>query len=91
MIGNYTVSGTVSSLAVDPSYWHYGLPLFISAEHPNARSKLNQLMIAQDTGSAIKGPLRGDVFWGNGDYAAEMAGKMKSSGVTWVLLPKAGQ
>lgn len=77
------------SIAVDPEYWHYGLPLYVSAEHPNGHQTLNQLMITQDTGSAIKGPLRGDVFWGNGDYAAQMAGKMKSPGVTWVLLPKA--
>lgn len=89
-IGAHGVALTANhSIAVDPNYWHYGLPLYISAEHPNTQSTLNQLMIAQDTGSAIKGPLRGDVFWGNGDYAAEMAGKMKSSGVTWVLLPKA--
>lgn len=76
------------SIAVDPDYWHYGLPLYISAEHPTDNGSFHQLMIAQDTGSAIKGPLRGDVFWGNGPYATEMAGKMKSKGVTWVLLPK---
>ena len=78
------------SIAVDPAYWHYGLPLYISAEHPSEGAQLNKLLITQDTGSAIKGPLRGDVFWGSGDYAAEVAGKMKSSGVTWVLLPKKG-
>ena len=78
------------SIAVDPAFWHYGLPLYVSAEHPSNEHTLNQLLITQDTGSAIKGPLRGDVFWGNGDYAADMAGKMKSSGVTWVLLPKKG-
>ena len=76
------------SLAVDPDYWHYGLPLYISVEHPNNEQPLNQLLITQDTGSAIKGPLRGDVFWGSGTNAADTAGKMKSSGVTWVLLPK---
>ncbi|HEY7772706.1 MAG TPA: MltA domain-containing protein [Marinagarivorans sp.] len=76
------------SIAVDPAYWHYGLPLYISAENPINASPLNKLLVTQDTGSAIKGPLRGDVFWGSGAYAADMAGKMKSQGVTWVLLPK---
>lgn len=88
-IGAHGVPLTANhSIAVDPNYWHYGLPLYISAEHPGTSNTLNQLMITQDTGSAIKGPLRGDVFWGSGDYATEMAGKMKSSGVIWVLLPK---
>jgi membrane-bound lytic murein transglycosylase A len=46
------------------------------------------LMIAQDTGTAIKGPARGDVYWGWGDAAASAAGQMKSPGAMVVLLPR---
>ena len=45
-------------------------------------------MIAQDTGGAIKGPVRGDVFWGEGTRAAQIAGRMKNKGRYWLLLPK---
>lgn len=85
------------SVAIDPSVWSYGLPLYLSVTHPGFSNKvganetnslLARLVIAQDTGSAIKGALRGDFFWGNGEYAAAMAGKMKSKGAMWVLLPK---
>ena len=47
-----------------------------------------RLVIAQDTGGAIKGPIRGDVFWGAGDVAGEIAGRMKSEGGYVLLLPK---
>jgi membrane-bound lytic murein transglycosylase A len=46
-------------------------------------------MIAQDTGGAIKGAVRGDFFWGAGDGAGELAGRMKQQGRMWVLLPVA--
>jgi len=46
------------------------------------------LMIAQDTGSAIKGPIRGDFFWGYGKDALAEAGRMKSLGQYYILLPK---
>ena len=45
-------------------------------------------MIAQDTGEAIKGPVRGDFFWGHGKEALRFAGNMKSRGVYFLLLPK---
>ena len=47
-----------------------------------------RLLIAQDTGGAIRGPVRGDVFWGAGPEAEAVAGKMKHPGRLWVLLPK---
>jgi membrane-bound lytic murein transglycosylase A len=47
----------------------------------------NHLMMAQDTGGAIRGPVRGDVFWGHGTDAYERAGSMKSGGRYWILLP----
>lgn len=51
--------------------------------------RLARLMVAQDTGGAIRGPVRGDVFWGHGIYAEHIAGKMAQTGRMWVLLPKA--
>jgi membrane-bound lytic murein transglycosylase A len=44
-------------------------------------------MVAQDTGGAIRGIVRGDVFWGSGEAAAERAGRMRSVGRLWLLLP----
>ena len=49
---------------------------------------LQRLMIAQDTGGAIKGKVRGDVFWGAGPKATYIAGKMQNKGQYWLLIPK---
>lgn len=77
------------SLAVDRSLISYGLPLWVDIAPPKAGTPpLKRMMIAQDTGGAIRGPVRGDVFWGAGDYAENMAGVMKSSGRYWALLPR---
>lgn len=77
------------SLAVDPRFVPYGAPVYISAENPLDNKKtIQRLMIAQDTGGAIRGPVRGDMFWGSGVQAEEIAGKMKSRGSAWVMLPK---
>lgn len=52
------------SLAVDPSFVPYGVPVWLDAEDPLSRSaRVRRLMVAQDTGGAIRGPVRGDVFW----------------------------
>ncbi len=77
------------SLAVDRSLISYGLPLWADIEAPieGARS-IQRLLVAQDTGGAIRGPVRGDVFWGYGDRAETLAGPMKSKGRYWILLPK---
>ena len=79
------------SLAVDRSLWSYGTPVWIDTVRPETGGTglkpFRQLMIAQDTGSAIKGAVRGDVFWGSGDDAAGVAGHMKSPGRMIVLLP----
>lgn len=76
------------SLAVDRSLLSYGLPLWVDIEKPDAQSEdIRRMMIAQDTGGAIRGPVRGDVFWGFGPEAEAMAGVMKSKGRYWVLLP----
>ncbi len=77
------------SLAVDRSLISYGMPVWLDTEPPKeGTDPLQRLMIAQDTGGAIRGPVRGDVFWGYGDHAQVMAGHMKSKGRYWVLLPK---
>ncbi|MCP4394239.1 MAG: murein transglycosylase [Alphaproteobacteria bacterium] len=74
------------SMAVDPRYIPLGMPLWLNTKAPDGKP-LQRLMIAQDTGSAIKGPIRGDFFWGSGEDALSIAGSMKSKGNYYVLLP----
>lgn len=77
------------SLAVDRTLISYGLPLWVDLQSPKEGAEnMTRLMIAQDTGGAIRGPVRGDFFWGFGKHAEDMAGKMKSKGRYWALLPK---
>lgn len=89
-IGNQGVTLTPGrSMAVDPIYITYGTPLWLDIEHPEPGvRRIRRLVIAQDRGGAIKGPIRGDFFWGTGPEAGEFAGKMKSKGTYYVLLPK---
>lgn len=76
------------SLAVDPRFVPLGAPVWVETTDPKGRP-LRRLMMAQDTGAAIKGPVRGDVFWGAGEAAFDQAGRMKSPGRLALLLPKA--
>ncbi|MDP5009466.1 MAG: MltA domain-containing protein, partial [Glaciimonas sp.] len=76
------------SIAVDAQFVPLGVPVFLSTTRPNSSKNLQQLMVAQDTGGAIKGAVRADFFWGFGDEAGEQAGRMKQRGMMWVLLPK---
>ncbi len=75
-------------VAVDPKFIPLGAPLFLSSTEPNSTKPLKRLMMAQDTGGAIKGGVRADFFWGAGNEAGAKAGAMKQSGKIWVLLPK---
>jgi membrane-bound lytic murein transglycosylase A len=75
------------SIAVDARYIPLGAPVFLATTMPNSRQPLNRLMIAQDTGGAIRGAVRADFFWGFGEEAAALAGRMRQSGKMWVLLP----
>ncbi len=75
------------SLAVDPRSVPLGAPVFLATTRPNSKEALHRLMLAQDTGGAIKGAVRADFFWGFGKEAGEQAGRMKQSGRLWVLLP----
>ncbi|MCK5826291.1 MAG: murein transglycosylase A [Desulfuromusa sp.] len=76
------------SLAVDPRTIPLGAPVFLSTNFPGTDFPLQQLMVAQDTGGAIKGRVRADFFWGMGNDAGKIAGKMKQDGRLWILLPK---
>jgi len=77
------------SLAVDRSFVAYGVPMWLDAEDPlQSSQRIRRLLVAQDTGGAIRGPVRGDVFWGHGAEAEKRAGLMKSQGRYWLLLPK---
>lgn len=76
------------SLAIDPRYIPLGAPVFLSTTYPNSSKPLQRLMLAQDTGGAIKGAVRADFFWGAGLEAGRQAGAMKQRGRMWVLLPK---
>ncbi len=77
------------SLAIDHTYYPYGLPFWLDAPHPTVpNQRLQRVMIGQDTGGAIRGPVRGDVFWGYGADAERNAGPMKSEGTLVVMLPK---
>ena len=78
------------SIAVDRSLWSYGLPFWIEAELPWADAAprpFRRLMIAQDTGSAIVGPARADIFFGGGEAAGARAGAIRHPGEFAVLLP----
>lgn len=81
------------SLAIDRSAWMLGTPVWLDTQVPSGEegsmSAFRQLLIAQDTGSAITGLARGDVYWGAGEEAARIAGPMKSPGRMTVLLPHA--
>jgi len=75
------------SIAVDPRSISLGAPVFLATTRPNTNVAMNRLVMAQDTGGAIKGAVRADFFWGFGKDAGEQAGRMKQSGRLWILLP----
>ncbi|MBL6957419.1 MAG: murein transglycosylase A [Rhodospirillales bacterium] len=78
------------SLAVDRRHVPLGLPVWLDTTDPlRPKRPLRRLLIAQDTGGAIKGPVRGDFFWGYGAEAERNAGSMKQLGRYYLLLPKA--
>ena len=75
------------SIAIDPRSVPLGAPVFLATTRPNSSQVMNRLVMAQDTGGAIKGAVRADFFWGFGKEAGELAGRMKQSGKMWVLFP----
>lgn len=76
------------SLAVDPQVVPLGAPVFLATTQPSSDVPLRRLVMAQDTGGAIRGTNRGDLFWGTGPVAGESAGRMKQQGRMWLLWPK---
>lgn len=77
-----------ASVAVDSRHIPLGSPLFLATTWPNDSRPLQRFVQAQDTGGAIRGPLRVDYFWGFGAEAGQLAGRMKQSGQLWLLWPK---
>jgi len=75
------------SIAVDPRNIPLGAPVFLATTHPGGEQPLRRLVLAQDTGGAIKGAVRADFFWGFGAEAGALAGRMRQKGEMWVLLP----
>lgn len=76
------------SIAVDPRTIPLGAPVFLATTEPLSERPLRRLVVAQDTGGAIKGAVRADFFWGFGSDAGRLAGRMRQQGQMWVLLPK---
>lgn len=76
------------AIAVDPTFVPLGSPVFLSTTMPGSQQPLRRLVFAQDTGAAIKGAARADFYWGFGDDAGALAGRMKQPGDMWVLWPK---
>jgi len=76
------------SIAVDLQALPLGAPVFLASTRPLSTQPLQRLVMAQDTGKAIVGGVRADFYWGSGDAAAELAGRMKQSGKLWLLLPR---
>ena len=81
------------SLAVDRRFVPLSLPIWLDSAAPDPDPAkedrpFRRLMVAQDAGSAIRGPVRGDVYWGTGDEAGAVAGRMKHQGRYWLLLPR---
>ena len=89
-VGSLNVPLTpVRSLAIDPKLVNLGVPIWLDTHYPGDENRpLRRLVMAQDTGGAIKGNLRADLFWGHGEEAERQAGAMKSRGSMVVLLPR---
>lgn len=77
------------SIAVDRDYIPLGLPLWIDLHNaPTADGRIRRLVVAQDVGGAIRGPVRGDLFWGAGAQAGDLAGRMQARGRFHMLVPR---
>lgn len=90
-VGSLGVSLTAGrSLAVDTSFHALGTPIFVTSDaiKHHGENGFHRLMVAQDVGSAIRGPERGDIFWGTGDEAGKLAGETVHQGNFFVLLPR---
>jgi membrane-bound lytic murein transglycosylase A len=76
------------AIAVDARFVPLGAPVFLATTYPLSTRPLARLVLAQDTGGAIRGPVRADFFWGFGDAAGREAGRMRQEGRMWLLWPR---
>lgn len=76
------------SVAIDTRLLPLGAPLFLAATHPLTGAPLQRLVVGQDTGGAIRGAIRADLFFGLGAEAGDLAGRMRSDGQLWLLWPR---
>jgi membrane-bound lytic murein transglycosylase A len=76
------------TIAVDTRYVPLGAPVYLATTRPSSNAPLQRLTLAQDTGGAIRGPVRADFFWGFGTQAGREAGRMRQEGRMWLLWPK---
>jgi membrane-bound lytic murein transglycosylase A len=76
------------SIAVDRSFIPLGAPVFVATTDPVSGDTLQRLMLAQDVGGAIRGPVRADLFFGWGHDAEDRAGRMRQQGTEYLLLPR---
>jgi len=76
------------TIAVDARYVPLGAPVYLATTKPSSNAPLQRLTLAQDTGGAIRGPVRADFFWGFGTQAGREAGRMRQDGRMWLLWPK---
>ena len=76
------------SIAVDARYVPLGAPVFLATTYPLSPQPLERLVLAQDTGGAIRGAVRADFFWGTGAEAGTLAGRMRQQGRLWLLWPR---
>jgi membrane-bound lytic murein transglycosylase A len=76
-----------ASIAVDPKFIPLGSPVWLDSTEPSSETPMQRLVHAQDTGGAIRGPVRADFYWGSGNEAGAKAGITKQKGQMWVLLP----
>jgi membrane-bound lytic murein transglycosylase A len=91
--GSHGAEGVVltpgRSMAVDPTWIPLGVPLYLDLAPLEGVGPIRRLVVAQDTGGAIRGAIRGDLFWGPGADAYDRAGRMRQSGRYWMLVPRA--
>ena len=76
------------SIAVDPRHVPLGAPVHLATTFPLSTQPLERLVVAQDTGGAIRGAVRADFFWGTGEEAGSLAGRMRQQGRMWLLWPR---
>jgi len=76
------------TIAVDARFVPLGAPVYLVTTQPTSNATIARLTLAQDTGGAIRGPVRADFFWGFGTQAGREAGRMRQDGRMWLLWPK---